>query len=45
MFVKIKRLLFTKQRLNFFKKLGFTSCKAEQPLPNMELKEKEGQKD
>ena len=28
---------------NFFKNLGFTPCKAEQPLP--ELQEKEAQKD
>ena len=29
----------------FFLQLGFTSCKAEQPLPSMKLKEKEKQKD
>ena len=29
----------------FFKKLGFTPCKAEQPLQGMELQEKEAQKD
>ena len=29
----------------FFFKSGFTSCKAEQPLQGMELKEKETQKD
>ena len=29
----------------FFFKLGFTSCKAEQPLQGMELQEKEAQKD
>ena len=28
-----------------FKKLGFTPCKAEQPLQGMELQEKEAQKD
>ena len=27
-----------------FKKLGFTPCKAEQPLQAMELQEKEAQK-
>ena len=30
---------------NFFFKLGFTPCKAEQPLWGMELQEKEAQKD
>ena len=30
---------------NFFFKLGFTPCKAEQPLQGMELQEKEAQKD
>ena len=29
----------------FFKKLGFTPCKAEQPLQSMQLQEKEAQKD
>ena len=29
----------------FFQKLGFTSCKAEQPLQDMELQEKEEKKD
>ena len=29
----------------FFFKLGFTSCKAEQPLQGMELQEKEAQND
>ena len=29
----------------FFKKLGFTPCKAEQPLQGMELQKKEAQKD
>ena len=29
----------------FFLKLGFTPCKAEQPLQGMELQEKETQKD
>ena len=29
----------------FFKKLGFTPCKAEQPLRRTELQEKETQKD
>ena len=29
----------------FFFKLGFTPCKAEQPLQDMELEEKEPQKD
>ena len=29
----------------FFFKLGFTPCKAEQPLQGMELQEKEVQKD
>ena len=28
-----------------FKKLGFTPCKAEQPLQGMEIQEKEAQKD
>ena len=31
--------------VNFFLKLGFTPCKAEQPLQGMELQEKEAQKD
>ena len=30
---------------HFFKKLGFTPCKAEQPLRGMKLQEKEAQKD
>ena len=30
---------------NFFFKLGFTPCKAEQPLQGVELQEKETQKD
>ena len=29
----------------FLKKLGFNPCKAEQPPQNMELQEKEAQKD
>ena len=29
----------------FFKKRGFTACKAEQPLQDMELQEKEARKD
>ena len=29
----------------FFKKMGFTPCKAKQPLHRMELQEKEAQKD
>ena len=29
----------------FFFQLGFTPCKAEQPLQGMELREKETQKD
>ena len=29
----------------FFKKFGFTPCKAEQPLRSMELEKKERQKD
>ena len=29
----------------FFLQLGFTSCKAEQPLQGMKLQEKETQKD
>ena len=29
----------------FFFKLGFTPCKAEQPFQGMELQEKEAQKD
>ena len=29
----------------FFFKLGFTPCKAQQPLQEMELQEKEAQKD
>ena len=36
---------FLKLPIFFLKKLGFTSCKAEQPLQSMELQEKEGQKD
>ena len=31
--------------LHFFLKLGFTPCKAEQPLRGMVLQEKEAQKD
>ena len=30
---------------NFFEKLKFTPCKVEQPLKDMELEEKEAQKD
>ena len=37
--------IFKKSAITFFKKLGFTSCKAEQPLWGMELQEKEAQKD
>ena len=36
---------FTKNFFFFFFKLGFTPCKAEQPLQGMELQEKETQKD
>ena len=35
----------SKQLFFIFSKLGFTPCKAEQPLRNMELQEKESQKD
>ena len=31
-------------RIIFLEKLEFTPCKAEQPLPGMELKKKEAQK-
>ena len=31
--------------MTFFKKMGFTPCRAEQPLQGMELQEKEVQKD
>ena len=31
--------------MSFYKKLGFTQCKADQPLQGMELQEKEAQKD
>ena len=31
--------------LSFFFELGFTLCKAEQPLQSMELQEKEAEKD
>ena len=34
-----------KSRKDFFKNVGFTPCKAEQPLRGMELQEKEAQKD
>ena len=34
-----------KKELNFFFQLGFTPCKAEEPLQGMELQEKETQKD
>ena len=34
-----------KGRFFFFFKLGFTPCKAEQPLQGIELQEKETQKD
>ena len=37
------RLRICKSKTLF--KLGFTPCKAEQPLPGTELKEKEAQKD
>ena len=33
------------ERFSFFHYLGFTPCKAEQPLRGMELQEKEAQKD
>ena len=39
----LKQLQFVKY--SHFLKLGFTSCKAEQPLQGMELQEKEAQKD
>ena len=29
----------------FLKKMGFTQCKSEQPLPGIELQKKEAQKD
>ena len=35
----------TNEQNDFFFKLGFTLCKAEQPLWGMELQEKEAQKD
>ena len=35
----------TLHQLHIFLKLGFTPCKAEQPLQDMELQEKEIQKD
>ena len=39
-------LTYTTNRKFFIKKnLGFTQCKAEQPLQGMELQEKEEQKD
>ena len=34
-----------KSRKDFFKNVGFTPCKAKQPLRGMELQEKEAQKD
>ena len=34
-----------KERNEFFLKLGFTQCKADQPLQGMELQEKEAPKD
>ena len=42
-----RRRNFRMLKLEFFlkKKLGFTPCKAEQPLQGMELQEKEAQKD
>ena len=39
----LKQLQFVKY--SHFLKLGFTPCKAEQPLQGMELQEKEAQKD
>ena len=33
------------EKFSFFYYLGFTPCKAEQPLRGMELQEKEAQKD
>ena len=35
----------TENKSFFFKKLGFTPCKAEQPLQRMELQGKEAQRD
>ena len=35
----------TENKSFFFKKLGFTPCKAEQPLQHMELQGKETQRD
>ena len=39
MYIAIKNCKY-----NFFFKLGFTSCKTEQPLQDMELQEKDAQK-
>ena len=39
-----KRFLKVRMEAMFFLKLGFTPCKAEQPLQGMELQEKEAQK-
>ena len=43
---KNNQFFLRKLKLTFLKKLGFTPCKAEQPLQGMELyeKEKEAQK-
>ena len=41
----ILELLKVFVEIPFFLKLGFTPCKAEQPLQDMELQEKETQKD
>ena len=40
-----EKLLFCEILFCLFFKLGFTPCKAEQPLRGMELQEKEAQKD
>ena len=38
-------MITIKTTKTIFLKLGFTPCKAEQPLQGMELQEKEAQKD
>ena len=47
--LKLLNYLVSKRKASsendFFKKLGFTPCKTEEPLQGMELQEKEAQKD
>ena len=43
--IAVQIIIKSYQTIFFFFKLGFTPCKAEQPLQGMELQEKETLKD